>query len=195
MSQNEGEPDIDDKLEDLPDPESDDYKNVDWKARAEKAEGIAKRNKTKLDKIKKDSEKPPEKKEPEKKEGEKPNTDDRGFDRVDRSNLKSEGITDDDELDLVSEIMKETGKDVEAVLNSRYFKTELKGMRDDKAAAEGTPKNNRRVGNQSKTDVDYWIAKGELPPMDQPDLRQKVVNEKMKREKAKEGFSKNPVII
>lgn len=197
MSKNEGEgeEDIIEDLDDLPKEGEEGYDKIDWKARAEKAEGIAKRRATKLEKIKaeKAEAKPPVKKEV-KNEGTE-TKDDRGFDRIDRSNLRTEKITEEDELDLVADIMKETGKDVEGVLKSRYFQTELKAIRDEKEANAGIPKTTKRVNNSSRTEVDYWLAKGELPPMSEPALRTKVVNAKIAKERAKNGFSTTPVIL
>lgn len=199
MSKNEGESeeDIIEELDELPKEGEEGFDKINWQERAEKAEGIAKRRATKIDKLKKAAEAEPKPKPPVKKEGEgnAETKDDRGFDRIDRSNLRTEKITEEDELDLVAEIMKETGKDVEGVLKSRYFQTELKSMRDEKEANAGIPKSTKRVNNSSRNEVDYWIAKGELPPMTEPALRQKVVNAKIAKERAKTGFSQNPVIL
>lgn len=202
MSQNEEHEEADnvelEEPEDLPKEGEEGYDKINWKEVAEKNRGIAQRNATKLKKLKeaKPEAKEPKIKPPVKKaaEVEKENADDRGFDRVDRSILRAEKITDEDELDLVSDIMKETGKDVEAVVASKYFQSELKALREEKTVANATPRGSGRTNNSAKGEVDYWIAKGELPPMDQPALRQKVVNAKIAAKRGENTFSKNPIL-
>lgn len=162
---------------------------TDWKAIALKNQGIAKRFKTKLDKSK--EVKPPvppiEKKDtpPEKKEV---------LDKLDRAVLRLEKITDSDEVKLVEDIMKETGKDIEAVLASKYFKTELQELRDLKDSKNAVPPGSKRTAPGSRDTVEYWIAKGELPPADQVELRRKVVNARMATEKNKSQFTDRPVV-
>lgn len=103
-----------------------------------------------------------------------------GLDRLDKAILRVEKITAEDEVALVEDIMRETGKDVEAVLASKYFQAELKAMREDQAIKDATPTGTKRSNQLSRNDVDYWIAKGELPK-DNPELARKVVNAKMAR--------------
>lgn len=166
--------------------ESDDEGNdtTDWKAEAIKAQGIVKRLKTKIEKAK---ETPAPK-------VEAPKEAEKGLDRLDRAVLRVEKITDAEEIALVETIMKETGKDVEGVLASKYFQNELKEMRDARATKDATPSSSKRSNQSPRDEVDYWIAKGELPPADQVDLRRKVVNAKMKQAKQANQFSDNAVI-
>jgi hypothetical protein len=131
------------------------------------------------------SEKPESKKEEVSKEG---------LDRIDRAILRGEKITSQEEIELVESIKRETGKDVEAILESRYFKSELKALREDKMSEEATPKSNNRANSQNRNTVDYWLAKGEMPPISEPKLRQDYVNAKISREKSRSQFSDNPVI-
>lgn len=164
------------------------FDKIDWKDIAEKNRGIAQRNKTRAAKAQAElaKNKPPEKKD-DKKE------DPKGLDRVDKAVLRAEKITDPKEVELVEAIMKETGKDLESVLASRYFQGELKALREEIAADEALPKGGKRSAAPAKDSVDYWIAKGELPPHDQPELRRKVVNAKIAKEKSGSQFSKNPI--
>jgi hypothetical protein len=115
------------------------------------------------------------------------------LDKTDRAILRSEGIKTDDEFELVQKVMEETGKDVEGVIASKYFQSELKSLRDAREVADATPGASKRSGQSTKNDVDWWIAKGQLPPHDQPALRQKVVNAKIAQERNKSSFSKNPI--
>jgi hypothetical protein len=116
-----------------------------------------------------------------------------GLDRIDRAVLRTEKITDAEEIKLVESIMKETGKTVEQVLESRFFQSELKEMRDLKKTEDATPSGQKRSGTSTRDTVDYWISKGELPPMSDPELRRKVVNAKMAKEKSVSQFSTNPI--
>lgn len=88
------------------------------------------------------------------------------------------------EFDLVKEIMSDTGKSIEDVLESKYFKAELKERRDAVTVREATP-TSKRPSSSPASSVDFWINKGELPPADQIALRREVVNEKIKRANAK----------
>jgi len=115
-----------------------------------------------------------------------------GLDRVDKAILRVEKITDSDEVDLVQSIMKETGKDLEAVLESKYFKSELAALRQDRETKDAIPNNSKRTGQSTRDSVEYWLAKGELPK-DNPALKIKVVNAKIAREKDKNQFSDNPI--
>jgi hypothetical protein len=121
-------------------------------------------------------------------------TQQKGFDYAQKAYLKSSGIN-ADEFDFVKEVMDATGKsDIDAVLDSKYFKAELKERRETKATAEAMPGKTNRAGNQTRNDVDYWIAQGKLPPADQPELRRKVVNAKIAAEKARNQFTTNAVV-
>lgn len=115
-----------------------------------------------------------------------------GLDRIDRAILRAEKITEADEVDLVKDIMKETGKDIDSVLESRYFKAELKALREEKQAQDALPTSKRSNNGSTKT-VDYWLAKGEMPPASEPNLRREYVNAKMAKSKAQNMFSDNPI--
>jgi len=107
--------------------------------------------------------------------------------------LVASGIKGTEEMDLVKQIAKETGKSLESVIESKYFQAELKEMRELKTSKDAQLKTNRRGNDSSKDTVDYWLAKGELPPSDQRELRQKVVNARMKNEGSGSPFTKNPI--
>lgn len=182
-TKNEGEDEIivDDIAEEKDEQGND---KTDWKAEALKHQGIAKRLKTKVEKLKEAPVVKPEPKAPEKKTG---------LDRIDQAILRVEKITSPDEIELIQQIMKDTGKDLEAVLGSRFFQAELKEMRDLAASKDATPGNTKRAGQAPKDSVEYWIAKGELPK-DNPELARKVVNAKLHTEKSKNQFSDNAVV-
>jgi hypothetical protein len=115
-----------------------------------------------------------------------------GLDRIDRMFLRSEQITDADEIDLVKDFVKSSGKSIEDVVDSRAFKAELKAMRDDKKAEDAIPTNSKRSGQSNSSSVEYWIAKGEMPPASEPKLRQAYVNAKMAKTAERNMFTDNP---
>lgn len=170
-------------------PTADDEGNdtTDWKAEAEKQrefalknQGIAKRYKTKSEKTKEPTATPDPKK-PEK-SGE--------LDWGQKAYLVANGIKTSEETALVQEVMSATGKDLEAVLGSKHFQGSLKELREAQASSEAIPKGTKRSANTSVSDVDYWIAKDELPPdtAENRELRTKVVQEKYNREKSASPF-------
>ncbi len=160
---------------------------TDWKSLALKNQGIAKRLKTKLEKAKDKAKEPPkeidDKPEPKEKQG---------FDYAEKAFLTANGIK-IDEYPLVEEVMKSTGKSLEEVLEAKYFQAELKEMRELKASKDAIPSGSKRSVTSARDTVDYWISKGELPPLDQPELRRKVVQEKTKRAERGNKFTDNPV--
>lgn len=117
-----------------------------------------------------------------------------GLDRIDKMILRSEGIKSEDEMSLVQEFMKDTGKDVEQILESRAFKAELKALREEKATEDALPRGTKRSSNTAKSSVEYWLAKGELPPASEVQLRREVVNAKMKQIESRSQFSDTPII-
>lgn len=102
--------------------------------------------------------------------------------------LKASGITTSDEIKLAQDYMKNTGKSLDEVVESKYFMAELKEMRELKAAEAATPTGSKRAGQAATDQVDYWLAKGELPPASERELRQKVVNARLKKESGKGIF-------
>ena len=116
-----------------------------------------------------------------------------GLDRIDRMFLRSEQITDADEIDLVKDFVKSSGKSIEDVVDSRAFKAELKAMREDKKAENAIPSNSKRSGQSNNSSVEYWLAKGEMPPASEPKLRQAYVNAKMAKTAERNMFTDNPL--
>lgn len=103
----------------------------------------------------------------------------KGFDYAEKAYLKASGIQ-ATEYQLVQEVMQATGKSLDAVLDSKYFQADLKEQRDAQATKEAIPSGSKRSSASARTSVDYWIAKGELPPWSDRELRYKVVAEKRK---------------
>jgi len=152
--------------------------NTNWKALAmdrqelaRKNHGIAQRYKTKADKARDNIlTNPVEKKEPQ------------SNDLGEKSYLISNGIKTKDEIALALRLKKETGKDIESLLETTYFQAELREFREGKATDNATPTASKRSNNSTSDSVDYWLAKDELPPASETKLRQDVVNAKMKKD-------------
>src|SRR3990167_1576872 len=179
-----------DVIDDLPEIEEDQDDTTDWKTLALKNQGIAKRTQSKLKKLKLELEKveaKPKIKEPEKTEKKQ------GFDYGEKAFLKASDVT-PDEFPLVEEFIKETGKTLDEVLENKYFRAEQKELREQKASADAIPSGSKRSPKSSKDEVDYWLAKGELPPADQPELRREYVNKKIKIKESGSPFTSRPVV-
>lgn len=126
---------------------------------------------------------------------EKPQTKSGEFGLTEKAYLNSEGIKGPEEHKLAKEFMKNTGKSLDAVIESKYFQAELKELRENNKVADATPKGkNNRSGQSARDSVEYWIAKGELPPADQVELRRKVVNARIKSESSGNVFTNTPVV-
>lgn len=115
-----------------------------------------------------------------------------GFDYAEKAFLKVNDVL-PDEYQLVQQIIEDTGKTIEEVLDSKYFRAEQKELREHKASTEAIPDGSKRAGTSGKDKVEYWLAKGELPPADQPQLRRDYVNAKLKKEADTKKFTDTPI--
>lgn len=144
---------------------------VDWQAKARELEGRLKRAETKL---KKSSDSPTS----------KPSTSG-GLDYGQKAYLRAEGIKGEAETTLVQQYMRETGKDLEKVLESKFFKAELEEIRE-LAKTEAANPTGKRTGTTALDSVEYWMAK---PLEDVPkEMRTKVVNALIKQSESKGVF-------
>lgn len=118
------------------------------------------------------------------------------LDLTQKTYLKASGIAGSDELKLVSKLMKETGKSVEDLTESKYFQSELKALRDLRASKEATPKGKNRDGGAATSQVEYWLKAGTLPPNtpENKKLREEIVD--ARRTKARNGnvFTDQPIV-
>jgi len=117
-----------------------------------------------------------------------------GFDHGELAYLTVKGVTEDDDISYLEGVAKESGKTPRELLATKWVQAELKERADARAAKEAIPTGSKRSSAGSRDSVDYWIAKGELPPADQVDLRRKVVNAKIKANKTKNRFTDTPVV-
>lgn len=102
--------------------------------------------------------------------------------------LIANGIKGSDEFEFVEKMKKETGLSLDKLLETTYFQTEFKDFKEKKTTAAATPSGSKRTTAPSIDTVEYWIAKGELPPENQPKLRQAVVNARIKKEESRGPF-------
>lgn len=97
--------------------------------------------------------------------------------------LDLKGITDDDEIQLIQKVMRNTGQTVRQALKDDYVQSKLETLRKEKEVKSATPSSTKRSGNQIG-DVEAAIAKyqqsGALP--DDFALRTAVVNAVYERE-------------
>lgn len=95
--------------------------------------------------------------------------------------LIANGLKDTEERQFAKKLAKETGKDLESLLETTYFQSELKALREAKITDNANIKGGKRGNNSSIDTVEYWIAKGELPPASEVDLRRQVVNARINK--------------
>jgi len=126
-----------------------------------------------------------------KNETKKPKSDDEILRKFDKLALKSEGVIDQDEVDLADKLKEETGKDMEDLLSSKYFKSELASLREDKANTKATSDVRGGQGpSEAKNTNAYWQAKGVPPTPEQvPDnkTRRDIVRSMLKSSSTQKG--------
>ena len=103
------------------------------------------------------------------------------------------GISDED-VPFVEETVKNTGKQVKDLLGLKWFQSELKERKEVRDTKEAIPTSTPRAGTSTRDQEDYWIAKGELPPADQIELRRKVVMKKAQIDLRRSKFTDQPVV-
>lgn len=161
---------------------------IDWEAEAKKFQGIATRRGTKIQKIKdaqaKKSEVVPPAQDPNKA---------KELDYGQKAFLISNGIKEPTDQKYVHDAMVSSGKTLEEILAVPFIQAELKRFGEERATKEATPDPDDRRKSPARDTVDYWLAKGQMPPADQPELRRDYVNAKIKAEKAKTQFTDSPV--
>jgi len=185
---------INDEIEDvIPVPEivktedDDGNDNTDYKALAEqqreiaeKNRGIAQRNKTRAERFKSKGTNP---------DGKEPKTKDNvsksdELDYGQKAFLVANDIKSQDEIKIVKDIMKDTGKTLEQVLESKYFQAELKEFREKKQTADAIPSKTKRSSNSAKDQVEYWLGKkdsnGNYEYPEDRELKMKVIDARRK---------------
>ncbi len=126
-----------------------------------------------------------DKKHPAEKKESKPSQKSDGLDYGEKAFLVANGIKGQAEMNFVQEVMRETGKNLEQVLESKFFKAELEERRELAKTAEATP-SGKRSGDSTVNSVEYWLTKPieEVPQ----NMRTEVVNAKINQSKNKGVF-------
>ena len=167
------------EIPELPETVEGEEDTTDYKALAQKLQGMSKRFQTKLKKL---AENPPAKPVVEQKS--------EGLDYGQKAYLVALGYKDPAEHKKIEEAMKSTGKKIEDVLENPYLKSDIETMREVNKSqiASNATSSSKRAGSSAKSDVDYWIAKGGLP--EDTILRRKVVAARRERDTKINPFRK-----
>ncbi len=105
-------------------------------------------------------------------------------------NILGVKLTDADQMKLVRDYIS-NGKTLDDLVDNKYFKNDLKDLQDDQASKKAVPDGRRSSGGgKGKDSVEYWLAKGELPPENNPELRRQYVNARIERERGGNPFAK-----
>lgn len=102
--------------------------------------------------------------------------------------LAVNGIKTPEQIEFFQKMKKETGRDAETLIGSTYFQAEFKDFNEKRASADATPTASNRSNNSQVDTVEYWLAKDELPPVSEPELRRKVVNARIAKDSSKGVF-------
>lgn len=108
-----------------------------------------------------------------------------GLDYGEKAFLSANGIKGSKEFEFVQKELKASGEDLDTLLENDYFKSRLEKFRNLNKTAEATIKGKRSNGVATDS-VEYWASKPieEVPV----DMRIKVVNHKLDKEKNKGVF-------
>ena len=117
------------------------------------------------------------------------------FGYAEKAYLNTLGYKEPEIQEIIVEEAKATGKSLEEVTQFKYLQEMIQEKRVSIENAKANVRSDERGGNTSVDSVEYWIAKGELPPADQVELRRKVVNAKIARAKNKTKFGTGEVDI
>ena len=115
----------------------------------------------------------------------KPASKSNDLDYGEKAFLTANGIKGSKEFDFVKNELKSSKQDLETLLENDYFQNKLEKFRSLNATADATPAG-KRSGGVPTDSVEYWSGKPieEVPA----DMRIKVVNAKLNREKNKGVF-------
>lgn len=92
------------------------------------------------------------------------------LDYAQKAFLRAEGIRSEEETSLVQSWLKNTGKPLDEIVDSKYFQAELKDLRDAQKSKEATPKGSGR-DSSAHDQVSYLLAKVEAGEMELNDIQ------------------------
>jgi len=100
--------------------------------------------------------------------------------------LTVKGIEHEDDVALIKQWKKETGRDVRSIEKSPIFQAELKAKREERAATEAIPSTGNRASGTQTNSEDYWYAKyranDKLPENMPKGMAEKLVNRRFSEE-------------
>ena len=107
--------------------------------------------------------------------------------------LKGEGITHPDDQKLVQDEAARLKLPLTDILQMGHIKSKLKDTQDQRDAQAGMPKGRGSAGGKTQGDVDYWLDKtnpdGTFATPEDPELAEKVIEARIKKEKQANKFS------
>jgi len=157
---------------------------TDWEAEAKDKLGKLKRLSKKYDKLKEQSQKPQAKPETKDKSGE--------LDYGQKAFLTANGIKGKEEFKFVEDLKGETGKELEDLIEMKYFKARLDEFREAQTTKTATPSSTKRSSVSAKDKPEYWLKK---PFKEVPlELRREVLKLKEKKIESQDKFTSNPTI-
>lgn len=108
-----------------------------------------------------------------------------GLDYGQKAYLLNKGVSDKKDIAFVQKEMKESGLELDELLENGYFKEKFSQFQALNKTADATPKG-KRGGGAPTDSVEYWASKpiAEVPQ----DMRIQVVNYKLKKEQTTGGF-------
>ncbi len=106
--------------------------------------------------------------------------------------LEVKGITEDEDIDIITAVMEKTGKPLREVLKDPYVVANLETNKQEREVRDATPGDKKRATNGAFNSVDFWYTKykqsGELPSGMPKGMAEKVVNKRYEEESS----SNNP---
>ena len=164
--------------------------DVNWEARAKELEVKATKQREKTKELKSKL------KEFEDGKGkpEKPNKPNEDFSTGDIALMEQRGHKSTEEQDYVKEAMDKYSLSLKEVLGDDYHQAKMKGIKEAIAVKDATPSGSKRTPASGKASVEYWLAKGGLPPESDKQLRRDVLNARIKQEERGSKFAPQSVI-
>jgi len=97
-----------------------------------------------------------------------------------------------DEISLVKEEMAKSGYPLDNLIENPYFQQKLKEHREAKTTSEAIPRESKRAATSARDSVEYWLEKpfSEVPK----EMREKVLNAQIEKDKRESMFSDNPIV-
>lgn len=111
------------------------------------------------------------------------------LDRLNQMELRELGVKDDEDQKIVFDAAKSLGvKPIEAAVNPA-IQALLQTNQTKRQAEQATAPSSKKGGSSVRSQVEYWIDKGELPPKGDTELRRKVVNKRIELSKKAKMFN------